>query len=111
MVALLIILRNLSLTVFLLFCFSSVCYATDTPQLSASSAILIDGDTLEILYDKNADEKRSMASTTKIMTSLIAVESEKLQKTVKVKNDCVQCKEKDEIIKNLNEYINVLKNK
>ena len=27
------------------------------------------------------------------------------------KNDCVQCKEKDEIIKNLNEYINLLKNK
>ena len=27
------------------------------------------------------------------------------------KNDCVLCKEKDEVIKNLNDYINILKNK
>lgn len=81
----LIIFRNFALTVFLLFSFSFVCYADNSPEVSASSAVLIDGDTLEVLYEKKSDSQRSMASTTKIMTALIAVESGKLEKTVKVK--------------------------
>lgn len=81
----LIILKKIGVTVLLFFCFSFVCYATNEPDVSASCAVLIDGDTLEVLYGKNSDTQRSMASTTKIMTALIAVESGKLDKTVKVK--------------------------
>lgn len=82
----LIILRKISL-IFVLFCsFTTVCSAVNEPETSAMSAVLIDGDTRQILYDKNSDEKRSMASTTKIMTSLIAIESGKLGKTVKIKD-------------------------
>lgn len=51
---------------------------------SASSAILINADTLSVLYAKNADEKRSMASTTKIMTALLLSEANTPQKTVTV---------------------------
>lgn len=43
--------------------------------ISAASAILIDADTGRILYEKNAYEKRGMASTTKIMTAIIALEN------------------------------------
>lgn len=46
------------------------------PSVSAKSAILIDADTLDILYKKDANTKRPMASTTKIMTALLCLESE-----------------------------------
>ncbi len=82
----LILFKKISVTFLLFLCFSFVCYATDEPDVSASCAVLIDGDTLEVLYDKNSDTQRSMASTTKIMTALIAVESGKLEKTVRVKS-------------------------
>ena len=50
--------------------------------LSAKSAILINAFTNEVIYEKNAYEQRGMASTTKIMTALIAIESGNLNKTV-----------------------------
>ncbi len=53
-------------------------------DISASSAVVINADTKEIVYEKNAFVKRSMASTTKIMTSIIAIESGKLNSTVTV---------------------------
>lgn len=42
-------------------------------SVSADSAILIDATTGEIIYEKNAHQNKSMASTTKIMTALIAL--------------------------------------
>lgn len=42
--------------------------------VSAGQAILIDGDTGKVLYEKYADEKAYPASTTKIMTALITIE-------------------------------------
>ena len=53
-------------------------------SLSAKSAILINALTNEVIYEKNAHEQRGMASTTKIMTALLAVERGNLQKTVVV---------------------------
>lgn len=44
-------------------------------DISADSACLICADTGEIIYAKNENEKRSMASTTKIMTGLLALEN------------------------------------
>ncbi|MCH5354063.1 MAG: D-alanyl-D-alanine carboxypeptidase [Acutalibacter sp.] len=43
-------------------------------SVSAQSAVLISADTLAVLYEKNADQQLSMASTTKIMTALLALE-------------------------------------
>ena len=43
--------------------------------VSAYSAILIEASTGRILYEENADEKRPMASTTKIMTAILALEN------------------------------------
>ena len=43
-------------------------------DISAPSAFLMDFDTGKILYEKNADEKRALASVTKIMTLLITME-------------------------------------
>ena len=44
------------------------------PGVSAASAILIDAATGQVLYEKNARERRAIASTTKIMTGLLAAE-------------------------------------
>ena len=44
-------------------------------EISAGQAILIDGDTGEVLYEKAADEKAYPASVTKIMTALITLET------------------------------------
>lgn len=49
--------------------------ATTQPNIMGKSAITMDLDTGEIIYSKNADEKRSPASTTKLLTSLIFAEN------------------------------------
>lgn len=45
------------------------------PEPTAKAAILIEADTGRILYEKNADTPLQMASTTKIMTTLLTLES------------------------------------
>ncbi len=54
------------------------------PSLSATAAVLMDADTGEILYEKNADKQMLIASTTKIMTALVALEHAALQQEVVV---------------------------
>ena len=44
------------------------------PKIRAASAVLMDADTGEIIYEKDADAERPMASTTKIMTALLFCE-------------------------------------
>lgn len=44
------------------------------PKVMAETAIVMDIDTEEILYAKGIDEKRAPASTTKIMTAMLAIE-------------------------------------
>ena len=47
---------------------------SDAPATNAESALLISPDSGMVLYEKNADERRFPASTTKIMTALITLE-------------------------------------
>ena len=49
--------------------------AETLPEISAASCILMDAQTCQTVYALNADEKRPMASTTKIMTALLTLES------------------------------------
>lgn len=53
-------------------------------QLYSLSACLIDGDSGRILYGKEEEVKRAMASTTKIMTCIIALEYGNLDDMVKI---------------------------
>lgn len=48
---------------------------SDRLQLYAISACMIDADTGRVIYEKNANEVRAMASTTKILTCLLALEN------------------------------------
>lgn len=43
------------------------------PETWASSAVVMDAETFTVLFEQNADEQRPMASTTKIMTALVAL--------------------------------------
>lgn len=54
--------------------FASSDQSCKCPQVSAKSAIVMIADTGQVLYEKNSHEKLPMASTTKIMTSLITLE-------------------------------------
>ena len=56
-------------------------------ETSARSAILMDMDSNRILYEKNIREKRSVASISKIMTAVIAIESGKLDDKVIIGNE------------------------
>lgn len=68
----------------LFFIMTFLIFSRHVYALSAQSAILIDKTTGRILYEKNAYQKTGMASTTKIMTAIIALENEDLEKIVEV---------------------------
>lgn len=53
-------------------------------NITAKSAVLIEASTKRLLYEKNAYEKMPMASTTKIMTAIVALEHGVLNETVVV---------------------------
>ena len=53
---------------------------------SASSSILMDMDSHRILYSKNIHDQRSVASISKIMTAILAIESGKLDNKVTINN-------------------------
>ncbi len=48
--------------------------AEDAPAVSARSAIVMEAETGQALWEKDADTPRLIASTTKIMTALVAIE-------------------------------------
>lgn len=60
-----------------------LCYAEGV-STSATAAVLMDAGTGEVLYAHNADRQMLIASTTKIMTALVALEQGQLQKEVTV---------------------------
>ena len=53
------------------------CVSLQGASLSAKSAVVIEADSGRVLLEKNKDEKLPMASTTKIMTALVALENTK----------------------------------
>lgn len=69
---------------FMLLNLSVVARADNQINLNAKSYILVHPDSGRILVNKNSDEKRPMASTTKIMTAIIAIENGDLSSKVKV---------------------------
>ncbi len=59
-------------------------FKTSALGSSAKAAILINADTGEVIFEHNADEHLSMASTTKIMTALLLCENGDLEKEITV---------------------------
>ena len=57
---------------------------SEEPLINSRSAIVFDRNSKQVLFEKNENEKRKMASTTKIMTAIIVIENAKLDDIVKV---------------------------
>ncbi|MGN1299523.1 MAG: D-alanyl-D-alanine carboxypeptidase family protein [Candidatus Scatovivens sp.] len=57
---------------------------SDNIILSSKYALVLERSTNSILFEKNAYERTAMASTTKIMTAIIALENSSLTDTVKI---------------------------
>lgn len=70
------------------FCYlSGVIVYAQSDTISAGYAACIDMATKTVLYDKNCNDKAPMASTTKIMTCLIACQQGDLDQTVLITNE------------------------
>ena len=101
--------RNIFVLIFLIIlsaCLSVRCYADDIdegegssaviqledipalknelPRIDATAAIVMDMESGRVLYEKNAHSQRAIASTTKILTSIIAIEKGNLEDIVTV---------------------------
>lgn len=63
--------------------------AEDDLAVSAEAAVLMEVSTGEIVYARNRDERLPMASTTKIMTALVAIENSALSTPVTVNTGAV----------------------
>lgn len=57
------------------------------PQIVGPTAVLMDFTTGQVLYDKNMNQRMYPASTTKILTAIIAIEKGKLNDVVTVNDD------------------------
>lgn len=65
-------------------CFSVSAYEPSGFDINAKTALLVSLDTDEVIYSKNADTKVYPASITKIMTTLLILESEKFNPEEKI---------------------------
>ena len=74
----------------LILCFWSFSFKVGAISTSARAAIVISGDTGEVIYSQNAQEKLPMASTTKIMTALILCEQGDMEKVITVTDQMVR---------------------
>lgn len=75
----------------LLFFFISPCNVeAQDINLSAEAAVLIDGDTGAIMYGKNHLEQRPPASTTKVLTAILAIEQGDLAEVVSISKRSAQ---------------------
>ncbi len=64
------------------------CQSSLALSVSAKSAILMEASSGKVVYEKDADKRREMASTTKIMTAIIVLERVSLDDLVSVKRSC-----------------------
>lgn len=69
----------------LLFCVLLIfCPHAFSEELSAECACVLSAETGEVLFSKNAEKEHAMASTTKIMTALLAIESGRMDEVATI---------------------------
>lgn len=87
------ILVSIILATFLIFFIEPLPFLAQAPEnikISAKSAILIDAKTGKVLYEKNSNQVMQMASTTKIMTTLLCIESGNLDEYFEVDPNAIK---------------------
>lgn len=81
--------KRVFIFVFLLLFLSFPVYASNEVSVSAEGAALIVADSGELIFGKNENKQLSMASTTKIMTSLLLLEQNTPGKEITVTSSMV----------------------
>ncbi|MEG1009262.1 MAG: D-alanyl-D-alanine carboxypeptidase family protein, partial [Clostridia bacterium] len=76
---------------------------TNKPNISAGSSVVIDANSDTILYNKNMNKKIYPASTTKILTAIIAIEKLNLDDTITVRKEELELVPEDSSIMYLQE--------
>lgn len=69
------ILNFICMAVTAILCLTPVYSEESEPSVSAKACVLVEEKTGRIVFEKNSSEKLPMASTTKIMTTLLCIES------------------------------------
>ncbi len=80
----------LFLTLFMFLSLPVYAEEPPVPEVSGKSVILVEAQSGRVLFAKNEKEKLPMASTTKIMTALLAAESGELEKEIVVTKEMLQ---------------------
>ncbi len=91
---------NICISIFTAICLTVNPYASsdaevsvntnaELPAVSASSACIIECNSGEVIYEKNSTKSMPMASTTKIMTAIVAIENAPMKKIVTVSSEAV----------------------
>ncbi len=65
------------------------------PAIGAESAVLMDADSGTLLYAKNVDAHLFPASTTKLMTCLVAIENCSLDEVITINQSAIDANERD----------------
>lgn len=78
-----------ALILFTIILFTSTISHGIEPDIGAQSAILMDSISGRVLYSINSQERLPMASTTKIMTALVAIENGDMEDVVNIKRDWI----------------------
>ena len=74
---------------FIFVIFASNIFAAENVELYSKAAILVDNDSGKILYGKNENERVYPASTTKVLTAILALEKLDLNSSVVVSKEAV----------------------
>ena len=84
--------RIILIFIIILILFTNIYYIyanSDEPNLVSEAAILVDSKTNQILYTKNENKKMFPASTTKILTAILALENCDLSETVTISENVI----------------------
>jgi len=80
---------SICLALFSVFPLCIFSVAGESPAVSAQAAILLECESGQVVYEKSSQTRLPMASTTKIMTALVAIESADLSMAVSIPTEAV----------------------
>lgn len=79
----------------------------EEPQITSPNAIVMELSTGTVLYEKNSHEQHYPASTTKIMTTMLALENSEMDETVTFSHDAVFKTEGSGIARDVDEQMSM----
>jgi len=81
--------KILTILLILVTCTSYI-FAVDNLNINSKTAVAIDADSSVVLYNKDMNKKIYPASTTKILTAILAIENVDLQKSIVVSKTAIK---------------------